>query len=45
MDILTDYLGEFILLVGIGFFKLIGKNDSAEKLIKKRNKFKSYASV
>lgn len=38
MDFLTEYLGDIILLVGIGILKLLGKNETAESLMKKRKK-------
>jgi len=38
MDFLAEYLGELILIVGIGILKLFGRNETAEALMKKRKK-------
>lgn len=40
MEFLIDYLEEIILLVGIGILRLFGRNETAEKLAKKRLKRK-----
>lgn len=38
MEFLAEYLGELILVVGIGILKLFGKNETAEQLMKRRRK-------
>ena len=40
MEFFIEYLGEIALFVTSGFLYLIGKKDSAEKLLKKRRKRK-----
>lgn len=44
IEYLTEYLGELILLIGIGILRLLGKNETAEKLEKKRLKKKKRLS-
>lgn len=34
-EFIEEYLSEFILIIGIGFLKLFGRTESAEKLQKK----------